>query len=76
MKFIIDKNRMKVGKFTPGTKIKIIGYKSNINSLKGKYILLLAWNFAKEIINDLKIKNFKGTIIQPLPNKIKIYDFK
>jgi ubiquinone/menaquinone biosynthesis C-methylase UbiE len=76
MKFIIDKNRMKVGKFTPGTKIKIIKYKSNINSLKRKYILLLAWNFAKEIINDFKIKNFKGTIIQPLPNKIKIYDFK
>ena len=39
-----------------------------------KYCILLAWNFKREIIKDLKKLKFSGKIILPLPNKTKIYE--
>tara|TARA_Y100001970_G_C14239851_1_gene864206 strand:+ start:638 stop:1855 length:1218 start_codon:yes stop_codon:yes gene_type:complete len=69
--FIIDKNPMKKGYFTPGTKIKIIPFRKN--KLKNiQNVLLLAWNFKNEIINEFKLKKIKCKFILPLPNKIKI----
>ena len=40
--------------------------------LKDKIFLLLAWNFTKEIIKDVKKSGYKGRVIIPLPNNIKI----
>ena len=69
---IIDKNPIKLGKFTPGSKIKIISLKNGIKKIKKRKILiLLAWNFKKEILKELRSLGYKGKIILPLPFKIK-----
>ena len=71
--FIIDKNKMKDRKYTPGTDIKIISLSKCLSSIKKeKYLLLLAWNFKEEIINYLKGKGFKGKFLIPLPKKIVV----
>ena len=59
--------------YTPGSNIKIYHFNSFIRNLKKlKLILILAWNFKKEIIADLRSRGFSGKFILPLPNKIRI----
>ena len=71
--FIIDKNKMKDRKFTPGTNIKIISLSKCLSLIKKeKYLLILAWNFKKEIITFLKEKGFKGKFLIPLPKKMVV----
>jgi len=70
---IIDKNILKKDMYTPGSNIKVQHYNSFVRNLKKiKVILILAWNFKKEIIMDLRSRGFSGQFILPLPNKIKI----
>ncbi len=72
LKFIMDKNKLKNGLFTPGTKIKIV--KFNKNKLpKNSNLFILAWNFRKEIIDQFD-KTSKYKFIVPLPGKPKIYE--
>ena len=71
IKYIIDKNPLKINKYTPGSKIKIISFdqfKKRISEFNT--LLLLAWNFKNEIIKDLKMIGFKGIILTPFPKKI------
>jgi len=68
--YIADKNTLKVGKFTPGSKIPII----NLNRLKKEkpdFILILPWNLKDEIIKQLKNFKIKSKYLIALPN-IKI----
>ena len=70
---IIDKNPLKHNCYTPGTNIPIISFdkgKKLFDKCSG--ILLLAWNFEKEIIEELRANGYTGSIIVPLPNKIRI----
>ncbi len=69
--FATEKSKLKIGKFTPGSKVKI--YSDNhLNSLKPDYALILAWNFQKEIIrNNKKYLNSGGKFIIPIP-RVKI----
>lgn len=71
LKKIFDKNSMKNKLFTPGSKIEIVKpLKKYVK--KSSVILILAWNFEKEIRNFLRKNcNFKGKLISILP-KIKI----
>lgn len=70
---IIDKNPMKQGRYTPGTDIPIISFEQGKALFeKCASILLLAWNFEEEIIAELRENGYKGDIIVPLPNKIRI----
>tara|TARA_Y100000591_G_scaffold72920_1_gene60620 strand:- start:1018 stop:2241 length:1224 start_codon:yes stop_codon:yes gene_type:complete len=67
LEFIYDKSKLKQGKYIPGTGIKI----KDPFEIKGDspdYIFLFAWNFSKEIINDLRNNySFKGKLIIPIP---------
>jgi len=65
--YVIDKNPLKQGLYTPGTDIPIVSYEDGIKDLSEKNILLLAWNFEKEVVHDLRSSGFKGDIIVPLP---------
>ena len=70
---IIDKNKLKRNKFTPGSSIKIVSFDDEIKNIsKYDLVVILAWNFKKEIIEDLKINKFKGKFLLPLPNKIRL----
>ena len=65
---IYDKSKLKQGKYSPGTHIKIIDPKY-IKVKKIDYLLLLSWNLLKEISKQehLFLKN-KGKIIVPFPS--------
>ena len=53
IKFIMDKNKLKNGLFTPGTKIKIIKFHKNKLPKKSKNLIILAWNFTKKLLTNL-----------------------
>ena len=70
---IIDKNPLKHGRYTPGTNIPIISFEEGKKLFnKCGSILLLAWNFEKEITEELRANGYTGPIIVPLPNVIRI----
>ena len=65
--FIVDKSPAKQSKFTPGTAIKVTHPNCLVNE-NVSYALLLAWNFASEIIDQQKEFLQKGgKFILPLP---------
>lgn len=57
---------LKIGLFTPGTKIPVVDEKRAIIS-PPDYGILLSWHYADSIIKNLKKKKFKSKIIVPLP---------
>ena len=67
LRCIADQNPLKHNRFTPGTDILIVSpevaFKENPDT-----VVILAWNFKDEIIQDLKVKGISGTVIIPLPN--------
>ena len=50
---IIDNNKLKQGFYTPGTNIPIVNINSGLK-LKPNIIVILAWNFKKEILSKNK----------------------
>ncbi len=65
-----QKTSLKIGLFTPGTKIPVLDEKISINN-PPDYAIMLSWHYTKSIIKNLRKKNFKSKIIIPLP-KIKV----
>ena len=65
--YICDANQKKIGKFTPGSFIKIIS-KNKMRRLKPKFLLVFIWSFRSEVIKQEEkfIKN-GGKLIFPLP---------
>ena len=65
---IIDRNSLKHHLITPGTDVPVISFEEGIERMEStKKILLLAWNFADEVIGDLRNHGYTGQFIQPLP---------
>lgn len=66
--FATEKSTLKIGRFTPGTHIPVVP-DSELLARKPDYVLLLAWNFAKEIIRNLNdYREAGGKFIIPIPN--------
>ncbi len=68
LSYVTEKSALKIGKYTPGMHIPV---KSDEELMKDKpdYALILAWNFADEIMRNLE--NFKkngGKFIVPIPS--------
>ena len=73
--YVFDKSKLKQGKFTPGTNIKIVDPKY-ISRNTVDYLIILSWNIMNEIIKQEK--NFLkrgGKFIIPFP-KPKILNIK
>lgn len=71
IEFIADLSPMKQNKFTPGTHIPVYS-PERIYKTKPDYILILAWNFADEIMKQQsKYKEMGGKFIIPIP-EVKI----
>lgn len=65
--FITEKSTLKIGRYTPGTHIPIVPDSELIKKMPD-YALLLAWNFAGEIMRNLKdYKDRGGKFIIPIP---------
>lgn len=66
---VIDKSDLKHGFLTPGSNIPII-HPDKLRDFTPDVIIILAWNFYDEIIDELRNKyNWKGTVIKPLPKE-------
>lgn len=65
--YICDANRFKIGRFTPGTNIKIIT-KEKMRKNNPDYLLVLIWSFRSEVIKEEMsyIKN-GGSLVFLLP---------
>lgn len=70
IKFIVEDNNLKIGKFLPkhGIKIKSTRELKNIGNC---IIIILAWNFSSDIIEKLKLYYSHITVLIPLP-KFKV----
>jgi len=67
---VIDKNPLKHGLITSGSNIPIISFEEGLKVIKGvEKLLLLAWNFQDEIIQELRAAGFSGQFIIPLPGE-------
>ena len=59
LEYIIDENPLKIGLYSPKMNIPIVDINCFMNDTDIKFvILILAWNFSKEIID--KIRLYKG----------------
>lgn len=65
--YTVDKNPMKVGLFTPGMHIPVLPV-STLLKRQPDYVMILAWNFAQEIIEQQQeYRNRGGRFIIPIP---------
>jgi hypothetical protein len=65
--FTVDKNPMKVGRFTPGVHLPVLPV-SDLKEKKPDYVLILAWNFADEIMRQQQdVRTQGGRFITPIP---------
>jgi 2-polyprenyl-3-methyl-5-hydroxy-6-metoxy-1,4-benzoquinol methylase len=65
--YIVDDTPEKIGRFSPGTGIPIVD-RTVLAEDPPDYLLVLAWNFAKEIIATTKeYENTGGSYIIPIP---------
>lgn len=67
LNFVTEKSTIKIGRFTPGTHIPVVSDNELIRQVPD-YALLLAWNFAEEIIENLRAYRERGgKFIIPIP---------
>ena len=66
--FLVDDNPLKQNRLTPGAHIPVVT-KSHLLERPTDYVLILAWNFADEIIRKLESLREKGVqFVIPLPH--------
>jgi len=66
--FVTEKSKLKIGRHTPGAHIPVVA-DSELLAQQPDYALLLAWNFAEEIMRNLDAFRRKGgKFIVPIPS--------
>ncbi|TAK58158.1 MAG: methyltransferase domain-containing protein [Dehalococcoidia bacterium] len=65
--FVTEKSRLKIGRYTPGTHIPVVP-DAELVARRPDFALLLAWNFATEIMGNLReYRAAGGRFIIPIP---------
>jgi hypothetical protein len=64
--YVVDRNRHKVGKYMPGVKIPIRAV-DDLRESPPDLLLVLAWNFAEEIMRQLADYGLDGHFVIPVP---------
>tara|TARA_Y100000590_G_scaffold224743_2_gene254154 strand:- start:1730 stop:2965 length:1236 start_codon:yes stop_codon:yes gene_type:complete len=67
IQFASENNKKKIGKYTPGTHIKIISDKDFLRK-KIDYAILLSWNYKKFFVSKSLFHKKGGKFIIPLPS--------
>jgi hypothetical protein len=63
----VDRNPYKQGKFLPGTHIPIF-HPDKLQETKPDYVLILPWNLADEIRQQLSyVRDWGGKLVVPIP---------
>ena len=67
LEYLTEKSPLKIGKFCPGMHIPVITDEKLLED-KPEYAMILAWNFADEIMNNLKeYQESGGKFLIPIP---------
>lgn len=67
IEYIVDKSPLKQGRYTPGTHIPVVPTGRLLED-QPDYVLLLAWNFAEEIMmQQAEYRRLGGRFILPVP---------
>jgi len=64
LSYVVDDAPLKQGLFTPGTHIPVVGPET-LDKKRPDHILVLAWNFAEDIIE--KTRHLKALYVLPVP---------
>ena len=70
VRYTVDRNPLKVGRFTPGTHLPVRPYEGTLLEDRPDVVLILAWNFADEIMAQPQERRFRqegGRFLLPLP---------
>jgi len=73
LEYIVDRSSLKQGRYTPGTHIPVVPTERLLQD-QPDYVLLLAWNFVDEILEQQKeYLRRGGKFITPVP-KVRVLD--
>jgi SAM-dependent methyltransferase len=68
VEFVVDRNTLKQGRYTPGTHLKVYSPDKLVEE-RPDYVLLLSWNLAEEILAQQAVYRQRGgRFIIPLPS--------
>jgi C-methyltransferase C-terminal domain len=67
LRFAVDRNPFKHGRFTPGTHIPVRPV-DDLSAARPDYVLILPWNLRKEITAQLEyVREWGARLVVPLP---------
>jgi len=67
IRFIVDKNPAKQGKFMPGSRIPIVG-EERLREERPDYVVILPWNLREEIMQQLTyVREWGGKFVTAVP---------
>lgn len=65
--YITEWSDIKIGKFSPGTHIKVVNQNILFGNKAPDYGLMLSWHIQEELVSRFRANGFKGKFIIPLP---------
>ncbi|MDB4945198.1 MAG: methyltransferase family protein [Labilithrix sp.] len=67
LRFVVDRNPAKQGKFMPGSRIPIVD-EGELARTRPEYIVILPWNLKRELTKQLDYVNaWQGKLVTPVP---------